>query len=256
MASGRSDSRTGQGRGAGTAGLERKRVRALARGASGEAGRWEGPPDTRTGSSLTAEQLLIVPPSCDATARPPSACPAVGATALPAVGVGVRRRVRLGPRPSSSSDFAKAGAGDGRRGGACRPLHGQRALGQPAVCRCHLRPRRLTLGLHRLNPAPEAARIWWPRGRAGGAWRGVWGGHPSQLGWGPWRRLPPALRPLLLSQPLPCDPVRGQQSHLMLGQGLWAVMSATWLGQRSPVPGPSSGAGCLVPRRHVWADSP
>lgn len=40
----------------------------------------------------------------------------------------------------------------------------------------------------------------------------------------------------------------------MLGQGLWAVMSATWLGQRSPVPGPSSGAGCLVPRRHVWAD--
>lgn len=130
--SGRSDSRTGQGRGAGTAGLERKRVRAPARGASGEAGRWEGPPDTRTGSSLTAERLLIEPPSCDATTRPPSACPAVGAAALPAGGrrewrpapqtAGGRGR-RPAPRAARSSPFVLLGLrqGWGRR----RPQRGR-----------------------------------------------------------------------------------------------------------------------------------
>lgn len=156
----------------------------------------------------------------------------------PAVGVGARRRVRLGPRPSSSSDFAKAGAGDGRRGGACRPLHGQRALGQPAVCRCHLRPRRLTLGLHRLNPAPEAARIWWPRGLCGRGLERPVGRAPLSAGVGavetPAPRPPPPAP--VTAPPLRPRPRTAEPSHAGAGLVGSHVGHVAWSAKPSPRP--------------------
>lgn len=156
----------------------------------------------------------------------------------PAVGVGVRRRVWLGPRPSSSSDFAKAGAGDGRRGGACRPLHGQRALGQPAVCRCHLRPRRLTLGLHRLNPAPKAARIWWPRGLCGRGLERRVGRAPLSAGVGavetPAPRPPPPA-PVTAPPPRP-RPRTAEPSHAGAGLVGSRVGHVAWSAKPSPRP--------------------
>lgn len=150
----------------------------------------------------------------------------------------MRRRVRLGPRPSSSSDFAKAGAGDGRRGGACHPLHGQRALGQPAVCRCHLRPRRLTLGLHRLNPAPEAARVWWPRGLCGRGLERPVGRAPLSAGVGavetPAPRPPPPAP--VTAPPLRPRPRTAEPSHAGAGLVGSHVGHVAWSAKPSPRP--------------------